>query len=243
MERRRWVLGGISALVSAALLTGLPPFVRGAGHGGGGHGGGGGHTFGGFHGGGFHGGVFHGHGFYGRGFYGRGFYGGHYPGFFGYGYPWWYSGFGLGVGLGYGLGYGYGYPSYPYPGPGYGGPAYYAPPVCVAPPPPPVAAPVVPAAPVGVAQVSAGEVLFSIRVPDSADVWINGEKTTQSGPRREFVSSGLEQGRTYTFDIRARWPAADGTTVQLERRVSVHGGERRTVDFLLPVPSPNPVRN
>jgi uncharacterized protein (TIGR03000 family) len=207
-------------LVSAALLVGAAYSAPGAGHGGGGgHGGGRGHAVGGF--GGFHGGAFHPGGFHGRGFYG--WHGGYYPGF--WGYPWWY-----GFGLGFGLGCGYPYPYYPYGLPLYGDPGYYGPAICVSPPPLAGSAPVV-AAPVPVA---AGDVLFDIRVPDNATVSINGAKTTQGGPNREFLSSGLVPGRTYTFDIQARWPAPDGTVVQLERRVSVQGGQRRTVDFLRP---------
>ena len=220
----RWV----TVVALAALLIDSPNAVSAPGHGGGGHGGGRGHGVVGFHGGGFHPGGFHGR-------YFNGGWRGYHSGFWGYGYPWWYGyGFGLGVGLGYG------YPYYPAGYPVYIDPGYYGPAGCAAPPPPPPAGPA-PAAGGGLVQVSAGDVLFSIRVPANADVWINGEKTTQSGPQREFLSSGLAPGRTYTFTIRARWAVPDGTTVQLERRVSVQGGERRTVDFLMP--ASNALRN
>jgi uncharacterized protein (TIGR03000 family) len=80
-------------------------------------------------------------------------------------------------------------------------------------------------------------VILSIRVPADAVVRINGEKTTQSGPRREFAASGLVPGRSYTFAINAQWTAPDGEVVDLQRRVSVQGGERRAIDFLMPPPS------
>jgi uncharacterized protein (TIGR03000 family) len=231
--RRRF--GGRRAAVLAALFAGAGLAVAGPN---GGHGGGAGHTLaaGRF-------GPGYGRGFYGPG-YGHGFYG---PGFYG---------LGLGVGLGYGLGYGYnyGYPypyyyGYPYAPAGYGYPApVYVNPGCVAAPPaggPAVAAGgAVPggAVPAGASgpgaagpvRLTESDVMLSIRVPPEAVVHINGTQTGQTGPRREFVSSGLVPGRSYTFDVVARWTGPDGRVVQREQRLPVQGGERRAVDFLTP---------
>lgn len=219
----------ILARMLVAFVVGLGSTLPCAGHGGGGHGGGGGHALGGG-GGGSHGGGF-------NGGFGRGrFFG--YPGY--YGYPGFF-GFGMGLGLGYGLGYGYGYPYYPYPAgypvyvsPGYGPPP--APSVC------PVAGPA-PVAPPGPApgtpfRITDADMLLSIRVPPDAVVRINGAKTNQSGPRREFLSSGLAPGRTYTFVVTAQWTGSNGQAVDLEQRVHVQGGERRNVDFLTLSPPP-----
>jgi uncharacterized protein (TIGR03000 family) len=243
-----WTLVLVAAVVSLALT--LPCM----GHGGGGHGGGAGHALGGY--GGFHGGPY---GF--RGGYGHGFYG--YRGFWGYPFLGLGLGMGLGYGLGYGMGYGYGYglggygyglggynypPYYPYAGgyPGYGAPVY-------TPPPPPAPYPTagqaapypaagqgpVPATPTSAAQgtlmrLTDSDMILSIRVPPDAVVRINGEKTNQNGPRREFMSSGLSPGRTYTFVVSAQWTAPNGQAVQSEQRLHVQGGERRNVDFLMP---------
>jgi uncharacterized protein (TIGR03000 family) len=212
----------------AALVIGLAWTSTGAGTGEG-HGGGAGHALGGY---GFR-------GTYGYGFRGRFGYGGF------YGYPGWYPWcpFALGVGLGYGLAYDYGYGYYPYAAgypvwvaPGYGAPPATAGPVC------PVAAQA-PGAPDGPAPGAAvrltdTDVLLSIRVPADAVVRINGVPTTQSGPRREFVSSGLAPGRTYPFVVTAQWTGPNGQAVQLEQRVHVQGGERRKVDFLAPPAAP-----
>jgi uncharacterized protein (TIGR03000 family) len=217
----------------AAVVVSLASTLPCAGHGGGGHGGGAGHVLGGFG---------PGRGF--RGGFGR-------PGFFGYpglyGFPWY--GFGLGLGLGYGLGYGfggyggygyggYGYGGYGYPYMGgygypvYGGPGYGAPPAAAC----AVAGQGVPAGPAPGApiQLATSDTLLSIRVPPNATVRINGEKTSQNGPLREYLSSGLEPGRTYTFVVTAQWTAPNGLAVQLEQRVQVQGGQRRNVDFLMP---------
>ncbi len=179
-----------------------------------------------------------GRGFYGRGFYGRGFYGG-YRGY--YGYPGWY---GLGLGVGLGCAYAYGYPYYcPY---GYPYPVYVDPygpaPVAAYPPPGPGAVQgAVPASPSSPAprmpvRLTESDVLLSVHVPPDANVWINGEKTTQTGPRREFLSSGLTPGRSYTFVLAAQWTEPDGRKLERQRRLSVQGGERRNIDFLAPPP-------
>jgi uncharacterized protein (TIGR03000 family) len=229
-------------LLTARLLTvvviNLGSTLPCVAHGGGGHGGGAGHALvhGGFPGCGFRGGLGY------RGFY-------RYPGFF-YGFPGFY-GFGLGLGLGYGMGYGYGgygygYPYYPYAGGypvyvtlGYGPPAAAACPVAGQGPAPGASAGSVPTAPI---RLTDSDMLLSIRVPPNAVVRINGEKTNQTGPRREFLSSGLSPGRTYTFVVTAQWTEPDGQAVQLERRVQVQGGERRNVDFLMPLAAARSLR-
>jgi uncharacterized protein (TIGR03000 family) len=78
--------------------------------------------------------------------------------------------------------------------------------------------------------------LLSIRVPPDALVRINGEQTGQNGARREFLSSGLSPGRTYTFVVTAQWTGPEGKAVEREQRIHVQGGERRNVDFLMPYP-------
>jgi uncharacterized protein (TIGR03000 family) len=241
INRRASILAlGATALVS--LLPG-PVMAAGGGPGGGaGHAVGGGPVHGGFPGG-WHGGW---HGAYPPGFRGYGY---------GWGYPGWYAaGFGLGVGLGYGAFYGYPYPapypvyvdagSYgppPYPPPNGGGP----PPNGGAPPPPNGATNAPPAPGVqGPIHLTESDVLLSVRVPPEAAVWLNEQPTHQTGPRREFASSGLIPGRQYTFTVRARWTAPGGGIVDQERRISVQGGERRNVDFLSaengpPLPPPD----
>lgn len=218
----------------APVVVGLGSALACAAPGGGGHGGGAGHALG-------HGGFHHGPGGFHGGYGHPGCYHGRYCGYPGcYGY-----GFGLGLGLGYGLGYGYGYPYYPYyPYPYY--PYMAGPPVYVSPgyAPAPAACAVAtggpaPAAPGATAaggplRLTDSDVILSVRVPSDAVVRINGEATTQNGPRRDFVSSGLSPGRTYTFVLSAHWTGPNGQQVELERRVQVQGGERRNVDFLAP---------
>jgi uncharacterized protein (TIGR03000 family) len=165
------------------------------------------------------------------------------PGFWGCRYPGWC---GPGLGWGFGGAYWYGYPYYPYYWYGYGYPVFVDP-FCAA---QPTAHPQDGAATsqdqTNNAQSSSSsapparltdlDVMLTVRVPPDALVWINGVATTQTGPRREFVSSGLAAGRTYTY-VAAKWTGPNGQAVELERRVAVQGGERRNVDFIQAPPS------
>jgi uncharacterized protein (TIGR03000 family) len=158
-------------------------------------------------------------------------YGPRYRGY--YAYPGCY---GLGIGIGVGGYYGYPYGPYgPYGPPAYVYPAYGLPPDGY-PFAGPAGAPGAPPQPPQPPVLTDADVALSIRVPPDAVVRINGQQTAQAGPRREFMASGLSAGRTYTFSVSAHWTAPDGTDVGLERRVSVQGGERRTIDFLMPAP-------
>jgi uncharacterized protein (TIGR03000 family) len=175
----------------------------GGGHGGGGHGGGG-HGGGGHPGGGHPGGGHPGGGHPGNGHSGfnRGFGSG---GFF-YG-----SGF-YGGGY-YGSGY-YSSPSY------YATPStsyYYSPQATYASPSP-------------VIETTTAASL-DVRVPADAQIWFDGEPTSQTGSIRSFVSPPLEPGKSFTYEIRARW-VDNGNVVDLIKQVQVHAGDRVPVDFL-----------
>jgi uncharacterized protein (TIGR03000 family) len=189
---------------------------------------------------------------YGFGYY-PGFYGGYYPGAYGFGFfPGYYGGLGYGGfgggfgglmslamlsggygGLGYGGfggyggygpgGYGNSGVSYSTPSVGtYGGPFVANTPSTAAPPPATDAS-----------TLTIGDVVIRVHVPPTATVWINGARTTQAGELREFMSSDLAPGRTYTYTVRAKW--SDGQfDFDQTRKVKVQGGEVRMVDFAAP---------
>jgi uncharacterized protein (TIGR03000 family) len=148
-----------------------------------------------------------GHGGYGRGGYGygRGFgYGGFYGGF----WPGWY-------------GYGYGdYPSYGYYGDGYYPPYVgdgYQQPVF----PQQQAPNVMPTAPV----------YLEIVVPDPlAQVWIEGQLTSNTGTVREFASPPQTVGTTYTYDVKASWNE-NGQPKSVDRHITVTPGTTSHIDF------------
>lgn len=180
---------------------------------------------------------------YSRNLYGLGGFG-YYPYGLGYGYGSGYSPYGY-SGLGYSssyYGYGSAYPNLSYSSnsiyvnPGYLTPGFsgvvqsgYTPPVDT------YAAPADYNGTNGVPQVSAEAPAYvEVRVSLDAEVWFGGYKTTQTGSDRNFVSPPLSPGKSYAYQVRARWNS-NGQPVEQERSVVVHAGERVVVDFLTSV--------
>jgi len=201
--RKIWLTAAVGAMILMAF-----PAVSSAQRGGhsGGHSGG---SYGGGYGGGYHGGGYYG----GRGFYGVG----------------------IGIGLGYpGYGYGYGYGSPYYYGGGYDyAPSYsYAQPVVPSTsfyPPSDNSVP----APTANANANANPnvVNLEVKVPENAELWIEGVKQNRTGPVRQFVSEPLEPGPKYTYDLRARWAGPDGKPVEKTKTLEVRPGAWLGVDF------------
>jgi uncharacterized protein (TIGR03000 family) len=240
----------------------------GGGHAGGfghagyvGHGGYGGHGLYGHYG---YGGIYH-HGGFGPYYYGG--YSGLYRnyGYNGYGYsglyrPYGYGGYGLGLyglGLGYGLGsglglyrpYGYGYGGLGYGGYGglgYGGygsyapygvnySSYYAPATNVT-------IGVGPAATTTQQQQRPepdNAAHLMLVVPANALVWVDGQKTSQTGTQREFVSPVLTPGKEFTYTFRVRYLADNGQLMDESRTVRVKANDWWSVDFTKPEPKAN----
>jgi uncharacterized protein (TIGR03000 family) len=167
---------------------------------------------------------------------------------FGYGYgfgsPYGYGGL-YGSPYGYGMapyGYGMQYGGYPY----YGG-SYVAPVVLsvstasvAASTPPrmrPVAYPAIPyrdmaEATPAVAAPGGTQARIDIRVPtESAEVWCEGVRMTQTGVERHFVTPALEPGSVYTMEIRVRWNDANGKPQSRTDRIEVRAGASQAVNF------------
>jgi uncharacterized protein (TIGR03000 family) len=72
---------------------------------------------------------------------------------------------------------------------------------------------------------------LQVRVPSEADVWVEGEKTSQTGPQREFSSPPLQAGKSYTYIVRARWVEA-GREVEQFKPVTLQAGGVASVSFL-----------
>jgi uncharacterized protein (TIGR03000 family) len=73
--------------------------------------------------------------------------------------------------------------------------------------------------------------LIDVRVPGNAQVWIDDQRTNQTGPMREFVTPALNPGQEYNYDIRARW-MENGQEVVRDRKVTFHAGDRLAVNMM-----------
>ena len=63
-------------------------------------------------------------------------------------------------------------------------------------------------------------------MPADAEIWFEGDKTSQTGTSRTFVSPALQPGRNFTYDIRARWISSEGKNVDQTRQVRVQADMR-----------------
>lgn len=78
-------------------------------------------------------------------------------------------------------------------------------------------------------------VKLNVMVPESAKVYVNDRLTTSTGEVRQFVSRGLESGKSYRFEIRAELND-NGKIVTDTQTVVVTSGSQENVRFALSAP-------
>jgi uncharacterized protein (TIGR03000 family) len=72
---------------------------------------------------------------------------------------------------------------------------------------------------------------LSVHVPDeSAQVWIEGQPTEQTGTVREFVSPPVTIGQRYTYTVRGSW-TENSTPVSRTKTIPVEAGRVYMVDL------------
>jgi len=131
-----------------------------------------------------------------------------YPGYFGvYDNPWLYAGYNSGYAGGYYVPDSYSVPSleepaYPYQEPG------YAP---------------------SLGQDDAVHLRVKVPVAD-AQLWVEGQATSQTGAERDFDSPSLTPGKPFLYEMRAQW-TENGRPVLQTRKIVVRAGEHLLVDF------------
>jgi uncharacterized protein (TIGR03000 family) len=177
-------------------------------------------------------------------------YGGYRPGFYGVsplGYP--YGGSGVGLGLGYGNAGNYGrFPgSYGYYGnPGYSsspGNPYYSTPGYYGTPSGMVGMQAYPNAMSGMGPNAQSQSMYApaanaaqitVMLPPDAQLWIDSQQSTQTGPMRQIVTPAtLESGKTYHYTLKAQW-TENGQPVVREKPVDFQAGSQVTVDLTKP---------
>jgi uncharacterized protein (TIGR03000 family) len=72
---------------------------------------------------------------------------------------------------------------------------------------------------------------ITIIVPSGAELFIDGERTTQTGSERRFTSPELAKGKKYHYDVLARWKE-NGKVVERARTVPISAGARVRVSFV-----------
>ncbi len=75
-------------------------------------------------------------------------------------------------------------------------------------------------------------VRLNVSVPESAVVYVNDRKTTSTGANRQFVSRGLQEGKSYRFEIRAELNDG-GKVITDTQTVVVTAGSQENIRFAL----------
>jgi uncharacterized protein (TIGR03000 family) len=76
-------------------------------------------------------------------------------------------------------------------------------------------------------------VRIEVRVPAAAEIWFDGEKTSQTGAVRHYQSPALRPGPGYVYTLRARWQEGNGTVERTEQ-LRFRAGDRLVVDWSRP---------
>jgi uncharacterized protein (TIGR03000 family) len=72
--------------------------------------------------------------------------------------------------------------------------------------------------------------LLIVNVPENARVFVNGYETTSTGAVRQFLSSGLQRGKAYVYEVRAVVEAT-GEEIGETKVVRLTAGNRRELAF------------
>jgi uncharacterized protein (TIGR03000 family) len=105
---------------------------------------------------------------------------------------------------------------------------------------PSTAAPAVPRPAVG--KPADSRAYITLMVPDGAEVWFEGQKTTATGSVREYRSPPLEPGSRYKYEIRVVW-RHKGEDIRQTRNLIVTAGGTFVEDFLQRAPNVAPPRD
>jgi len=91
---------------------------------------------------------------------------------------------------------------------------------------------------------AASSAVLRVLLPADAELWVADQATSSRGVERQFVTPPLEPGCHYSGEIRVRW-LENGREIVRRQALTVHAGDRRTVDFRTPSDDPlllNPPR-
>jgi uncharacterized protein (TIGR03000 family) len=77
---------------------------------------------------------------------------------------------------------------------------------------------------------------IELTVPADAQVWFDGQATTQTGTVRRFVTPPLNAEGDYSYEVKIRWNK-DGQPAEQTKTISVSAGGLRQLNLLRPTRS------
>jgi uncharacterized protein (TIGR03000 family) len=72
---------------------------------------------------------------------------------------------------------------------------------------------------------------ITLRVPEDAEVWIQGKKMDQKGAERRFDLPALDSRTTYDYEVRVAW-TQNGKKKSDTSRLSVRAGDQQSVTYI-----------
>ncbi len=72
---------------------------------------------------------------------------------------------------------------------------------------------------------------ITLRVPENAEVWIQGKKMDEKGTERRFNLPSLDTGATYDYDIRVTW-TDNGQKKSDTTRLNVRAGDQQSISYI-----------
>jgi uncharacterized protein (TIGR03000 family) len=72
--------------------------------------------------------------------------------------------------------------------------------------------------------------LIRLKVPADAKIWIDGKAMSPKGALRPFVTTKLEPGKDYVYEVRANW-TENGRAVERTRKITFQAGDRLTLNL------------
>ena len=72
---------------------------------------------------------------------------------------------------------------------------------------------------------------ITLRVPEDAEVWIQGKKMDEKGTERRFNLASLDPGSTHDYDIRVTW-TDNGQKKSDTTRLNVRAGDQQSITYI-----------
>ena len=79
--------------------------------------------------------------------------------------------------------------------------------------------------------IQPNEVHLTVKLPEMANVFVNGNSTTTTGQIRHFISRDLKEGGAYRFEVKAVLKNDDGTEIVQNKTVVVNSGYGEELSF------------
>ena len=73
---------------------------------------------------------------------------------------------------------------------------------------------------------------ITLRVPENAEVWIQGKKMDEKGTERRFNLPTLDPIATYDYDIRVAWTTDNGRKMSDTAHLNMRAGDQQSITYV-----------